>query len=152
MGAGDAPAGHTPAGLGVQTLSAPYTPSTAPAAIRLDVKNRDASLDSSGRYEDMGTIEQQVAIAFAHPRGSLKHSPNTGHDFLDLPRVVGAELDAAIERAAKQATPFDRLLASGKIEFLGISSQHPKRTESRVVIEWRKTGDTTTRTALVGTR
>lgn len=152
MGAGDAPAGRTPAGLGVQTLSASYTPSSAPAAIRLDVRSRDAALDSIGRYEDMGTIEQQVAISFAYPRGSLKHSPSVGHDLFKIDRVVGAELDAAIERAARQASPFDRLLAAGKVEFIKVSAQHPKNTESRVAIEWRKTDETTTRTTLVGSR
>lgn len=152
MGAGDAPAGHTPAGLGAQTLLPPYVPGGPPAAIKLDTRARDAVLDADGKFEDMGTIEQQVAIAFGYARGSLKHAPNVGHDFLTLPRTSRANLDAEIDRRARVASPFDQLLAAGTVELVSVVKQHPKKTETRIAITWRKTGDTSTRITFVGNR
>jgi len=150
VGAGDAPAGHTPAGLCVQTFLDPYTHKSAPAALKIDLRNRDLKQGSDGHIEDMGTIEQQVALAFGIPRGSLKHSPNIGHDFMTLPRLAQAALDAEIDRRAQNATPFDQLLAAGKVELISISKQHPKTTETRLSIQWRKVGDVTVRTTPVG--
>jgi len=151
VGIGAAPAGSTPAGLDAQTFLTPYVPKAPPAAIKLDIFERDAVLDADGHFENMGTIEQQVAISFAYPRGSIKHSKTTGHDFMDLPRLARAPLDAEIERRARQASPFDALLRDGKVELLKVTTQHPKTTESRIAITWRKTGDTAQRTAIVGT-
>lgn len=152
MGAGDSPAGRAPAGLGKQTFLDPYVEKRPPAAIKLDVKTRDHRQDADGHIEDMGTVEQQVALAFGYPRGSLKHSPTTGHDFLTLPRVHGAALDAEIDRRARIATPFDELLASGEVELVSIEKQHPKSTETRLAISWRKIGETTVRSTAVGGR
>jgi len=130
----------------------PYVPAGPPAAIKLDLENHDATLDEDGHFEDMGTIEQQVALSFGYARGSIKHMKSVGHDFLDMPRLARAPLDAEIDRVARLASPFDQLLATGKVELLGVAKQHPKTTESRIAIEWRKTGETQVRTTTVGSR
>lgn len=151
MGAGSSSAGAMPAGYDPLVTLAPYKPGGPPSAIKLDLRNKDAVLDADGKYEDMGTIEQQVALAFGYPRRSLKHKPEIGHDFLTLPRVHGAALDAEIDRRARIATPFDQLLADGLVELLGVEKRHPKTTETGIAILWRKTGEVGVRRELVGT-
>lgn len=147
---GPYPLGGAPLGSNPQTFATPYRPGAPPAAIRLDLLNRDATLDEDGRHEDMGTIEQQVALAFSCARGTLKHAPLVGHDFFDIGRMSRARQDAAFARAAVRATPFDRLLRDGLVEFLSIETTHPKSTEARFVIRWRKTGAARVETTPVG--
>lgn len=127
-----------------------YEPVAPPAAVTFDPASGDFLLDADGRYEEGESIEEQVTLSFAAPRGSLKHAPEIGHDFLTLPRVSGARLDAEIDRAAVRATPFDRLLAAGRVEFLGCTKVHPKNTETRLAIRWRKTGAIRSELAIVG--
>jgi hypothetical protein len=141
-------------GFGVDPVSfgPDYQRVAPPAAAYFDPLTRDFLLDAEGRTRDMGTIEQQVALAFATPRGKLAHAKTIGHDFLDLPRFSGAKLDAEIDRFARRASPFDSLLSRGLVELLPpIDKLHPKDTETRLAISWRKTGETAVRTANVVT-
>lgn len=145
--------GGMPFGADPPTFGAEYQRVAPPAAVYFDPKSRDFLLASDGRYIDMGTVEQQVALSFSIPRESLAHAPEIGHDFLTLPRLGKAALDAEIDRRAKLASPFDRLLRDGVVEFVGaIEKQHPKDTETRLAIAWRLTGVPVVRTTVVGPR
>ena len=150
MGAGSYGAGLGYAGTDPVFPTTVYVPADPPAAIYLDLGSRDALLDALGRFQEMDPIDQQVVLSFGVPRGYFKHSPETGHDFLTLPRLSTKLLDAEINRRAQQATPFADLIASGDVTFLGTTTTHPKRTESDIVIMYQKRGDTTTRTVLSG--
>lgn len=148
---GPHPLGSAPLGLSPQTLATPYVHGGPPSAIRLDPATRDAPLDENGRYEDMGTIEQAVAISFAAPRRSLKHAPNVGHDLMAVGRGSRAKRDAELRRAAARATPFDRLLRDGLVELVGVETfPGSKSTEARIAIRWRKTGATRSELTPVG--
>ena len=127
-----------------------YLPVAPPAAVRFDPLSRDFLLDADGRYQALEPVDQQVVLSFSVPRGKLKHAPEVGHDFLTLPRVTGAKLDAAIERAAREATPFAELLARGDVVFRGVTTKHPKSTESRIVVMYSKVGDPKVRSVPVG--
>lgn len=151
MAFGSGPLGGMPIGVDPPTFGPEYQRVAPPAAVYFDPRTGDFRQDAAGRILNMGTVEQQVALAFSVTRRSVKHAPDVGHDFLALPRVHGARLDAAIDRAARQATPFDRLLADGLVELLGVEKTHPKDTETRLVVHWRKTGTTTVRNTPVGT-
>lgn len=146
-----APFGSTPFGLGPQVFATPYVPADLPGAVQLDPLTRDAPLDSDGHYGAMGTIEQAVVISFTIPRGSLRHSPTTGHDFLTLPRLSRVKLDAEIDRRAAQASPFDQLIAAGLVELVRVVKNHPKATETGLLIEWRRMGTARVEETPVGT-
>jgi hypothetical protein len=89
-------------------------------------------------------VEQQAAIAWGVPRGRLAHAPEVGHDFLTIPRLNEAGVRAEIQRLVPLASPIDKLIADGEIEILSIQSQHPKRTESRIVVHYRLRGSSAT--------
>lgn len=132
-------------------LTTPYLPVAPPEAVRFDPLTRDFLLDDEGRYEELEPVDQQTVISFSVPRGHLKHAPHVGHDFLTLPRLTGARLDAEIERRAQQATPFADLLKSGAVVFRGVEVRHAKNTESRIVVKYSKPADPTVRSVRVGT-
>ncbi len=153
MGFGADGFGGAAFGADPPTFGPQYERVAPPAAVYFDPLSHEFLLDSEGRYREMTPVEQQVAISFSVPRGHLAHAPNVGHDFLTLPRLGRAALDVEIDRRARLASPFDRLLADGTIEIVGvIGKTHPKDTESGITIQWRLTGDTTTRTTTVGSR
>lgn len=129
-----------------------YVPADPPSAVRFDPRSGDLLLDTAGRTDDMGTVEQQVALAFSAPRGAILHAPDVGHDFMTLPRLGQVPLDAEIDRRAKLATPFDQLLRAGTVVLDGVDKQHPKDTETNLVIRWHKAGEQQQRTTPVGTR
>lgn len=149
---GSGPLGSMPIGVDPPTFGPEYQRVAPPPAAYFDPRTGDFLQDEAGRILDMGTTEQQVALSFAIQRRSLAHDRTVGHDFLDMPRVHGEKLKAEIRRRARLASPFDALLASGRVELLGVESEHPKDTESRMLIRWKLAGDNQERTAAVGTR
>lgn len=142
--------GTSPFGADTDEASVRYLPVPPPPAIFLNPLTRDAEIDSLGRIRGMTPFDQQVAISFMVPRGTVKHAKEIGHDFLTLPRVTGAALQAECERRAAAATPFDRLLASGAATLLGVDVTNPKRTEAGIVIRYKKRGEKTVRSIEVG--
>jgi hypothetical protein len=132
------------------TPSARYQPVLAPEAIKLDLRAGDAVLDESGRYDGVTTLQQQVAIAYGVPRGKLKHAPHIGHDFLTLPRLNRAGLQEELRRLAPLATPVDRLIARGLLEIVSVESEHPKLTESRIIVSYKLAGEREPRSIYVG--
>jgi hypothetical protein len=130
--------------------SARYQAVLAPEAIKLDLRDGDAVLDSTGRYEGVTTVEQQIALAYGAPRGRLKHAKEVGHDFLTLPRTNREGLQRELERRAPLATPVDRLIAAGEVEIVSVRSEHPKRTESRIVVSYRLRNEREPRSIIVG--
>lgn len=150
MAFGGDPFGYGPFGEIVETPSVRYEPVPPPAAILIDLEARDAVLDADGRYEGTDPIDQQVALSFGVPRGSIKHAPDLGHDFLTLPGVTGDRLRVECERRAAAATPFADLLTSGAVELVSVTHQEPKRGEVRIAIAYKKRGETRVRTAVVG--
>lgn len=153
MAFGSGSFGGTVLGGDPPLFSGEYQRVAPPPAAYFDPLSREFLLDDEGRYRDMGTVEQQVALSFAVPRGSLAHAPDVGHDFLTLPRLGQAALEAEIDRRARIASPFAQLLAAGTVELVGvIEKAFPKDTEFRLGISWRKTGETQTRTTPIGAR
>lgn len=134
---GTDPFGATLLGGALPTGSLAYAPSGAPEAVFFDPEAKDFVQDDEGHLEGTTNEDQQVVLAFSVPRGALKHAPEVGHDFMTLPRYSGARLDAEIERRATLATPYDRLLAAGKVRHLGVVIKHPKDTESRIAVKYR---------------
>lgn len=131
--------------------SATYKPVSPPPAIFLSALERDAQLDEFGRFRPMDPIDQAVAISFMVARGTVTHAPSIGHDFLELPRLTGARLVAACERAAAAASPFDALIAAGTVKLLGVDVFVPKRGEVRITVRYQKRGEKITRSTTVGT-
>jgi hypothetical protein len=132
------------------TPSSRHAAVLAPEAIKLDVFNGDAVLDAYGRYDGVTTVQQQVALAYGVPRGSLAHAPEIGHDFLKLPRVNREGLEQEIQRLAPLATPVNKLIARGQMVIIAVHSEHPKRTESRIIVTYRLAGDKEPRSIFVG--
>jgi hypothetical protein len=131
--------------------SAQYVPMPPPPAILLDAGARDAVLDVLGRVVGMDPDDQLVALSFMIRRKSVKHAPEIGHDFFDMPPFTGARLQAAAERFAAAATPFDRLIASGRVTLVGVQASRPKPGETRFVVKYKKLGSSQVRSASVGT-
>lgn len=148
---GAEPLGDGLFGATTETVTEPYEPAPPPAAIFFDAGTRDATLDADGRYEEMDPDDQQVALSFAVARGTVKHAPEVGHDFLELLDVPPSKLQATAERMAAEASPFDSLLAARRVELLGVEVRVPKRGEVRTIIKYRKLGERQVRTADVGT-
>lgn len=132
------------AGFGTDDVPTPpaYVPADPPRAVYFQPRIGDFLLDPSGRYRELDPIDLDVILAFSTPRGSLLHAPEVGHDYLSLRPLWGAALDAEITRLASLATPFDKLLAAGKVFLLGVTAFHPKNTESDIVIQYSKIGNT----------
>jgi hypothetical protein len=148
VAAGAAPAGYAPLSPGAVV----YKPVAAPPAILLDLAERDAVLDADGRTAGMDPEDQQVALAFGAERGSIKHAKHIGNDFrAKLPSVNGAPLQAAAERIAREATPFDQLLASGAVTLLGVTVVRPRRGAALITVSYKRRGETRARSATVGT-
>ncbi len=150
------PFGADPFGAGLfgdepEQSTVRYVPVAPPAAIFLDAFGRDAVLDELGRFLGMDTDDQQVAISFMVARGTAKHAPEVGHDFMTLPRITGAPLQAECERRAAAASPFDTLLASGAAKLLSVTVVQPKRGEARITISYQKRAETIARSIDVGT-
>lgn len=152
MPLGATPFGYGPFGETVEAASVTYEPLPPPPAILFDPYVRDAVLDADGRFEEMDVVDQQVVLSFAIPRGSVKHAPEVGHDFMTLPRVFGKALEDEVKRRAALASPFDRLVKAGEVNIVAVTLQNPKKTESRIAISYRKRGETQTRSATVGTK
>jgi hypothetical protein len=127
-----------------------YQEALAPEAIKLDLPAGDAVLDERGRYDGVTTVEQQIALAFGVPRGSLKHAPEVGHDFMTLPRANKSTLQIEIQRRAPRATPVDRLIEAGEMEIVSVHSEHPKSTESRIIVRYRLRNEREPRSIIVG--
>lgn len=148
---GSGPWGAMPFGGDPPSFAPDYTPVPPPAAMSFAPLAGDFVQNAQGQIADMGTIEQAVTLAFSVPRGSLAYATDVGHDFLTVPRQSStAALDAAYLRCAQTATPFDQLISRGLVELVGITTDHPKDTESRIFVNWRKTGSSQTRTTPVG--
>lgn len=128
------------------TPSVRYQHIPAPPAIKLNLRVGDAVMSTTGRYMPSLPVEQQVALAWGVPRGRLAHAPEVGHDFLTLPRLNESGLRAEIQRRVPLATPVDRLIAAGEIEIISIRSEHPKTTESRLIVTYRLRGASQTQT------
>lgn len=128
-----------------------FQPFPPPAAILIDPLARDAVLDENGRVLGMDADDQKVVLSFSVPRKSVRHASNVGNDFATMPPLSGAALQAECERRAAAATPFDSLIASGRVTLLGVSITRPKPGETRIVVRYKKLGQSQVRSVIVGT-
>lgn len=104
------------------------------AALRYDVGARDALLNASGKYVPAHPVDQQVAFALSHRRGSIRSNPESG---IDLSQVrlgsasVGEDIRAAVNTALAS------LLERGDVEVMRLEWEVYTPGQIRIAVTYR---------------
>jgi hypothetical protein len=132
MGAGDDPAGDSPAGHDAVADPGPAAQRRATGAILYDGARRDYVLDANGQYKTLHWVDQKVALALVIEERDVSAVPTLGSRLRSLTRGSRLKLQTGAEDAVRLA--LSQMIDAREIELVRVDVQMPARGKLLVTV------------------
>ncbi len=135
MGAGDTPAGDSPAGHDEVPAPGPAAKQRPAGAILYDGARRDYVVGADGQYKTIHWVDQKVALALVIKESDVSAVPTLGSRLRRIQRGSHLQLQTSAEDAVRLA--LRPMIEAREVELVSVEVTTPTRGRLLVAISYR---------------